>query len=136
VRVFHESGFVLRRVGDKDAGVLRAVPSNGADWYRNSVAFDEVLCALRHKDFILCLVTSGRDKRYFLDYDECVQTISCCGVGGAATAEPDIHDWRITSSIPLELQRGQRLKAIEKHLQGEAMFLAITRWLSNVNLQP
>ena len=81
-----------------------------------------------HKDFILCL-GYGADfiKNYFLNYNECVSNDFVLSQGGKRLQlfNSDIDDWNIifadtgtTSNI------GQRLKAVEKYLKKEEMFLA------------
>lgn len=81
-----------------------------------------------HKDFILCLGHQGiAIKNYFLNYDECVSndfTLSGSGKNIHLLAS-DIHDWRITFvDTGLTANIGQRLKAVERHLEGEETFLA------------
>jgi len=59
-----------------------------------------------HKDFILCLgYRADAIKQYFLRYNECASNDTFADTG-------------INSNI------GQRLKAVEKHLEGEEEFLA------------
>lgn len=81
-----------------------------------------------HKDFILCL-GYGADavKRYFLDYSECVSNDFILSRGGAHVElfNSDIQDWRITFvDTGISANIGQRLKAVEEHLQEEEEFLA------------
>jgi glucose-1-phosphate cytidylyltransferase len=81
-----------------------------------------------HKDFILCL-GYGADaiKRYFLDYSECTSNDFVLSQGGRKVElyNSDIHDWRITfADTGVDSNIGQRLKAVEKYLQGEDEFLA------------
>jgi len=81
-----------------------------------------------HKDFILCL-GYGADsiKRYFLDYSECTSNDFVLSQGGRKVElfNSDIHDWRITfADTGVESNIGQRLKAVEKYLDGENEFLA------------
>jgi glucose-1-phosphate cytidylyltransferase len=81
-----------------------------------------------HKDFILCLGWKGDFiKDYFLRYDECVSNDFVLSAGGRQVEllSSDIDDWTVTfvdtgtaSSI------GQRLLAVERHLDGEETFLA------------
>ena len=81
-----------------------------------------------HKDFILCLGWKGDFiKDYFLRYDECVSNDFVLSAGGRQVEllSSDIDDWTVTfvdtgtaSSI------GQRLRAVERHLDGEETFLA------------
>jgi glucose-1-phosphate cytidylyltransferase len=81
-----------------------------------------------HKDFILCLGYKGDViKKYFLEYDECVTNDFVLSKGGKAVKllASDIHDWNITFvDTGLVSNVGQRLKAVQKHLKGEEMFLA------------
>jgi len=81
-----------------------------------------------HKDFILCLgYMAHAIKRYFLDYDECLSNDFVLADGGKSVKplSKDIEDWRITFvDTGLHANVGQRLKAVEKHLQDEEMFLA------------
>ena len=81
-----------------------------------------------HKDFILCLgYRADAIKKYFLDYNECVSNDFVLS-GGNKKVElfnSDIHDWRITFvDTGINSNIGQRLKAVEKHLDGEEEFLA------------
>jgi glucose-1-phosphate cytidylyltransferase len=81
-----------------------------------------------HKDFVLCLGHKADViKDYFLNYDECLTndfTLS----QGAKTVEllsSDIHDWTITfADTGLSANIGQRLKAVEKYLSAEDVFMA------------
>ncbi|HSC70041.1 MAG TPA: sugar phosphate nucleotidyltransferase [Candidatus Methylomirabilis sp.] len=81
-----------------------------------------------HKDFILCLGYRGDViKRYFLEYNEAVSNdFVLTGAGRQVSMlKTDIEDWRITFvDTGLNANIGQRLKAVEKHLSGEHMFLA------------
>ena len=81
-----------------------------------------------HKDFILCLgYRADLIKDYFLKYDECLSNdfILSGDGGGIQLLDRDIHDWRITFvDTGLHSNIGQRLKAVEKHLSGEDVFLA------------
>jgi glucose-1-phosphate cytidylyltransferase len=81
-----------------------------------------------HKDFILCL-GHGADviKSYFLNYNECISNDFVLSRGGKKLQlfNSDIDDWNITfadSGITSNL--GERLKAVEKYLDGEDIFLA------------
>jgi glucose-1-phosphate cytidylyltransferase len=81
-----------------------------------------------HKDFILCL-GYGADaiKRYFLDYSECASNDFVLSQGGRKVElfNSDIHDWRITfADTGINSNIGQRLKAVERYLEGEDEFLA------------
>ncbi len=81
-----------------------------------------------HKDFILCL-GHGADvvKRYFLQYDECQSNDFVLSQGGRHIdlVSSDIQDWNITFADTGVISNiGQRLKAVEKYLEGEEVFLA------------
>lgn len=81
-----------------------------------------------HKDFILCL-GFGADiiKNYFLNYDECVSNNFVLSRGGKNITlfNSDIHDWNITfADTGTTSNIGQRLKAVEKFLEDDEMFLA------------
>ena len=81
-----------------------------------------------HKDFILCLGYRGDlIKEYFLNYEECVSNDFVLSHGGRRREllNSDILDWRITFvETGLNSNIGERLKAVERHLAGEEMFLA------------
>ncbi len=81
-----------------------------------------------HKDFILCLGhRADTIKNYFLNYDECVSNDFILSGGGKnlELLHRDIHDWRITFvDTGINANIGQRLKAVEKHLNGEEEFFA------------
>ncbi len=81
-----------------------------------------------HKDFILCLGYKGDYiKNYFLNYDECLSNDFTLSEGGQKIElfNSDIHDWKITfAETGMNSNIGQRLKTVEKYLQGEDMFLA------------
>ena len=81
-----------------------------------------------HKDFILCLGTkSDVIKDYFLNYNECVSNDFVLSSGGSQInlLNSDIHDWKITFvNTGITSNIGQRLKAVERHLEGESVFLA------------
>jgi glucose-1-phosphate cytidylyltransferase len=80
------------------------------------------------KDFILCLgYRADYIKNYFLTYNECVSNDFTLSEGGRRLEllKSDIGDWRITFvDTGLNSNIGQRLKAVEKHLAGEDVFLA------------
>jgi len=66
-------------------------------------------------------------KNYFLNYDECVSNNFVMSNGGKKLRlmNSDIHDWNITFvDTGIASNIGQRLKAVEPYLDGEAMFLA------------
>ncbi len=81
-----------------------------------------------HKDFILCLGYKGEQiKRFFLNYDECLSNDFILSHGGRKKQllKSDIEDWRIAFvETGLHSNVGQRLKAVEKYLEGEEVFLA------------
>ncbi len=81
-----------------------------------------------HKDFILCLgYRADLIKNYFLNYNECVSNDFILSGGGKnlELLNSDIHDWRITfADTGVNSNIGQRLKAVEKYLEGEDEFLA------------
>jgi glucose-1-phosphate cytidylyltransferase len=81
-----------------------------------------------HKDFILCLGYRGDlIKNYFLNYNECHSNDFILSEGGRKVElfNYDISDWRITFvDTGLKSNIGQRLKAVEKYLDGEEVFLA------------
>jgi glucose-1-phosphate cytidylyltransferase len=81
-----------------------------------------------HKDFILCLGYRGEAfKKYFLEYNECDSNDFTLFEGGKKLelVNNDIMDWTITFvDTGLHSNIGQRLKAVEKHLNGEELFLA------------
>jgi glucose-1-phosphate cytidylyltransferase len=93
-----------------------------------------------HKDFVLCLgYKADVIKNYFRNYDECVSNDFVLSGGGKnlELLNSDIDDWRITFvDTGLTSNIGMRLKAVEKHLQDEEVFLAnYTDGLSDVNLE-
>ena len=81
-----------------------------------------------HKDFILCLgYRADAIKNYFLNYNECASNDFVLSGGGKKLQlfNSDIHDWRITfADTGINSNIGQRLKAVEKYLEGEEEFLA------------
>ncbi len=81
-----------------------------------------------HKDFILCLgYRADVVKNYFLNYNECTSNDFVLSRGGKRLQlfNSDIHDWRITfADTGINANIGQRLKAVEKYLEGEEEFLA------------
>jgi glucose-1-phosphate cytidylyltransferase len=81
-----------------------------------------------YKDFILCLgYKADVIKKYFLNYDECLSNDFVLSQGGKELAllNSDIQDWRITFvDTGLTSSIGERLKAVERHLEGEEVFLA------------
>ena len=92
-----------------------------------------------HKDFILCLGWQGSTiKDYFLNYDECVSNDFVLSGGGdkIKLLNRDIDDWTITfADTGTRSNIGERLKAVEPHLEGEDTFLAnYTDGLSDLHL--
>ena len=81
-----------------------------------------------HKDFILCLGYRGDlIKEFFLKYDECASNDFVLSESGRKIElfNEDISDWRITFvDTGIKSNIGERLKAVEKHLAGEEVFLA------------
>jgi glucose-1-phosphate cytidylyltransferase len=81
-----------------------------------------------HTEFILCLGYRGDVIRdYFLKYDECVSNDFVLSGGGKEITlyGRDIADWKITFvDTGQHANIGQRLKAVEKYLEGDDMFLA------------
>ncbi len=81
-----------------------------------------------HKDFILCLgYRADSIKHYFLNYDECLSNDFTLSGGGKNVNlyHSDIQDWSITfAETGINSNIGMRLKAVEKYLEGEEMFLA------------
>ncbi len=81
-----------------------------------------------HKDFILCLGhRADTIKDYFVKYDEYVSNDFVLSAGGKNIdlINRDIHDWRITfADTGITSNVGQRLKSVEKYLEGEEVFLA------------
>ncbi len=81
-----------------------------------------------HKDFILCLgYRADAIKNYFLTYNECESNDFVLSAGGKRLelVSSDIQDWKITfADTGVNSNIGQRLKAVEKYLEGEEEFLA------------
>jgi glucose-1-phosphate cytidylyltransferase len=81
-----------------------------------------------YRDFILCLGHGGDIiKNYFLNYDECVSNDFLLSKGGKNLQlfNSDIDEWNITfADTGATSNIGQRLKAVEKYLDGEDVFLA------------
>jgi glucose-1-phosphate cytidylyltransferase len=81
-----------------------------------------------HKDFILCLGhRADAVKNYFLNYNECASNDFVLSAGGKnlELLNSDIQDWRVTfTDTGINSNIGQRLKAVEKYLDGEDEFLA------------
>lgn len=81
-----------------------------------------------HKDFILCLGHAADVvKNYFLNYNECISNDFVLTAGGKQLdlLKTDIHDWRITFADTGAISNiAQRLKAVEKYLGDDQVFLA------------
>ena len=81
-----------------------------------------------HTEFVLCLGYRGDViKQYFLNYEECLSNDFELSKGGKELTlyGRDIQDWKITFvDTGLYANIGQRLKAVERYLEGEEMFLA------------
>jgi glucose-1-phosphate cytidylyltransferase len=81
-----------------------------------------------HKDFILCLGYRGDViKDYFLRYNECISNDFVLSEGGRKVElmGSDTHDWTITFvDTGLTSNIGQRLKAVERFVRDEPLFLA------------
>lgn len=81
-----------------------------------------------HTDFILCLGHKADVvKKYFLNYDECISNDFVLSKGGddVALLNTDIGDWRITFiDTGLNANIGQRLRAVQKYLADEDIFMA------------
>jgi glucose-1-phosphate cytidylyltransferase len=81
-----------------------------------------------HKDFILCLgYKADYIKNYFLNYNEAVSNDFVLSEGGAKLdmMSTDIQDWRISFvDTGYSSNIGERLKAVQEHVQDDEMFLA------------
>ena len=81
-----------------------------------------------HKDFVLCLgFKADKIKDYFLNYNEYISNDFTMTNGGKdiQLQKSDIADWRITFvDTGLRANIGQRLKAVQRYLAGEEIFLA------------
>jgi glucose-1-phosphate cytidylyltransferase len=81
-----------------------------------------------YKDFILCLgYKADRIKDYFLNYNEYLSNDFTMSKGGKELhlGNCDIADWNIRFvDTGLKSNIGQRLKAVEKYLKDDEMFLA------------
>ena len=81
-----------------------------------------------HRDFILCLgYRADVIKNYFLSYNECLSNDFVLSKGGKhlQVLHSDMDDWTITfADTGATSNVGQRLKAVEKYLEGEEVFLA------------
>ena len=81
-----------------------------------------------HKEFILCLgYKADIIKSFFLNYDQCISSDFTLSNGSRQMhlADSDISDWSITCvDTGLKSNVGQRLKAVQKYLNGDEYFLA------------
>jgi glucose-1-phosphate cytidylyltransferase len=81
-----------------------------------------------HRDFILCLGYKGEEiKKFFLNYDECLSGDFVLSNGSKRQKlfKSDIENWKITfAETGLNSNLGERLKAVQKYLDGEELFLA------------
>lgn len=81
-----------------------------------------------HTDFILCLgYRADAVKNYFINYNEYISNDFVFSHGGKnlQLLGRDIDDWKITFVYTgINANIGQRLKAVEKYLEGEEVFLA------------
>jgi glucose-1-phosphate cytidylyltransferase len=81
-----------------------------------------------HREFILCL-GYGADviKNYFLNYSECVSNDFVLSNGGKHLElfGSDIDEWQITfADTGTDANIGQRLRAVQKYLGNDDVFLA------------
>lgn len=80
------------------------------------------------RDFILCLgYKAAVIKEYFLRYNEAISNDFVMSEGGKRLQllGTDIQDWTITfADTGLNTNIGQRLKAVERYLRGDEVFLA------------
>jgi glucose-1-phosphate cytidylyltransferase len=91
------------------------------------------------REFVLCLgYKADMIKKYYLQYDECLSNDFVLSEGGKRLEllNRDIEDWKISFvETGLSANIGQRLKAVEKQLNNQAIFLAnYTDGLSDVPL--
>lgn len=81
-----------------------------------------------YTDFILCLgYKADVVKKYFLNYDECISNNFVLAKGGSdlKLLNSDIGDWKITFiDTGLNSNIGQRLRAVEKYLGDDDVFMA------------
>lgn len=81
-----------------------------------------------HREFILCLGYRGDViKQFFLNYNECLVNDFTFSQGGKRLelVNSDIHDWKITFvETGLRSNIGERLRAVEKYLGTDEVFLA------------
>lgn len=81
-----------------------------------------------HTEFILCLgYKADVIKKYFLEYDETVSNDFALSEGGKKVdlVTSDIQDWKITFvDTGMHSNVGQRLKIVQRYVEGDEMFLA------------
>jgi len=80
-----------------------------------------------HRDFILCLGYQGQlIKEFFLNYREALLHDFVLERGGTVELQRrELDEWRIAFvDTGLRSNIGERLKAVQRHLAGEEMFLA------------
>jgi glucose-1-phosphate cytidylyltransferase len=80
-----------------------------------------------HREFILCLGYRGDIiKEYFLAYNEAVSNDFVLRAGGQIELlQSDIQDWKVTFvDTGTKASIGQRLRAVERYLEDDEMFLA------------
>jgi glucose-1-phosphate cytidylyltransferase len=81
-----------------------------------------------HREFIICLGYRGDViKQYFLDYEEALSNDFSLTNGGRSIElhSRDMDEWKITFvETGLHSNIGMRLKAVQKHLGDDPMFLA------------
>jgi glucose-1-phosphate cytidylyltransferase len=79
-----------------------------------------------HTDFVLCLGYQAESiKDYFLNYNEALANDFVLRAGDVELLASDTDDWRITFvDTGLNTTLGERLKAVQSHLDGQSMFLA------------
>ena len=92
-----------------------------------------------HNEFVLCLGYRGDlVKRYFLNYDEWLSNNFVLSRGGQEVHlfNRDIQDWKITFvDTGLHANIGERLRAVERYLDGDDEFMAnYTDGLSDLHL--
>jgi glucose-1-phosphate cytidylyltransferase len=81
-----------------------------------------------HKEFILCLGhRADYVKDYFLNYNECISNDFVLSKGGKVLQlyNSDIDEWNVTFvDTGANSNIGERLKAVQKYLESEDVFLA------------
>ena len=81
-----------------------------------------------HKEFILCLgYKADYVKKYFHEYDETVSNDFVLSQGGKKIdlLTSDIQDWQITFvDTGMNSNIGQRLRLVQRYVDGDEMFLA------------